>query len=285
MSWLGFWRCLGAPLVVFLLLGTAGEVGAQEGSVSRSYRIGPRDEIQIRVAELPDLNTEQVVAEDGTIVLPVIGTVAARGLTEDQLAVRLRARLEDEGLRRATVSVSVTAYRSRPVSIMGAVAEPGNHFVPGRATLLEVLLNAGGLNPDHGESIFVRRRAENGLADQLEIPVRELIEVGNPALNIPILAGDQINVPAAKEITVHLLGEVQKSGSLTFRSTERVTLLTAIAAAGGLSETASKKIRIKRRTGDDEEELVADFRRVLDGDDPDPVLRDGDLIIVKESFF
>ena len=34
---------------------------AQEGPTSRSYRIGPRDEIQIRVEELSDLDTTQTV--------------------------------------------------------------------------------------------------------------------------------------------------------------------------------------------------------------------------------
>ncbi len=260
------------------------EAAAQVGTAARSYRIGPRDQIQIRVDEL-DLENEQPVTEDGTIALPVLGTVRAQGLTEDQLAARLRERLEAQGLRRPTVTVIVSAYRSRPVSILGAVADPGNHFIPGRTTLIEVLLNAGGLKPDHGPSIHVRRRAENGLSDQIEIPVRELIDVGDPTLNIPIFAGDHLNIPAARDLTIHFLGQVQKVGSLTFPAARRVTLLTAIAGAGGLLETASKKIRIQRRTPSGElQELVADYRKILNGGQPDVELEDGDLILVKESF-
>lgn len=275
------WLALTLALTGFLAV----EAAAQVGTAARSYRIGPRDQIQIRVDELPDLDTEQPVAEDGTIVLPVVGTVRAQGLSEDQLAARLRERLEDEGLRRPTVTVIVTAYRSRPVSILGAVADPGNHFIPGRTTLIEVLLNAGGLAADHGPSIHVRRRAENGLSDQIEIPVRELMEIGDPALNIPVFAGDYLNVPTAGDLTVHFLGQVQKAGSMTFPASRKVTLLTAIAGAGGLLETASKKIRIKRRTPSGElEEVVADYRKILNGGQPDIELEDGDLIIVKESF-
>lgn len=116
--------------LVFSLVTLAFVVGeglAQDDSASRSYSIGPRDKVQIRVEELPDLNTEQVVAEDGTLVLPIVGTLAVQGLTEDQLALRLRARLESEGLRKATVTATIIDFRSRPVSILGAVGTPGNH--------------------------------------------------------------------------------------------------------------------------------------------------------------
>ncbi|MEM8931766.1 MAG: polysaccharide biosynthesis/export family protein [Acidobacteriota bacterium] len=270
-------------ILVGLVLGAiAVEVLAQPGR----YRIGPRDRVQIRVQELPSLDGEQEVADDGTLTFAAIGVIDAQGLTEDELGQRIRRRLIDQGLRRATVTVTVDEYRSRPVAVIGAVGSPGNHLVPGRPSLLEVLLTAGGLGTEHGPVIQVRRRADNGLTDQVEISVRDLIEVGDPAVNIPIFAGDLINVPPAVRITVHFLGEVNNVGSQTFGGGERVTLLTAIAHAGGLTEAASNKIRIQRLGPDGERtEILADFRRVLDGKDPDPELVAGDLIVVKESFF
>ena len=273
-------------IAALLLLCSVPPVPAQDTGAARSYRIGPRDQIQIRVDELADLDSEATVAEDGTIDLPVIGTVSTSGLTEDELELRLRRKLEDEGLRTATVTVKVTEYRSRPVSVLGAVGDPGNHFVPGRASLMEILLNAGGLSTEHGGEIFVRRRADNGISDQVQISTRDLIEEGDPDVNIPIFAGDYINVPPAQEVTIHFLGEVANAGSLTFRSNQRVTLLTALARAGGLLETASKRIRIIRQLeGDQREEEIVDFRAILSGDARDPTLQDGDLIVVKESFF
>lgn len=269
-----------ATAVVTSILATA--AAAQDDS-ALAYRIGSRDKVQIRVEELPNLNSDQEVAEDGTITLPVIGTVEAQGLNEGELAARLRSRLEAEGLRRATVSVKVTAYRSRPVTIVGAIGNPGNHYVPGRGSLLEVLMNAGGLTRGHGHEIFVRRHSDNGLSDQVTVPVRDLIERGDPAVNIPIFAGDLIHVPPARQVTIHFLGQVGAPGSQTFEGDERVTLLTAVARVGGLAATASKKVRIRRQGGDDE--IVADYRRILDGKDPDIELEDGDIVIVKEAFF
>lgn len=258
---------------------------AQVGD-ERGYRIGARDQILIRVDELPSLASEQVVGDDGTINLGVVGSIVAQGLTESELAESLRQSLLAQGLRKATVSVAVTQYRSRPVAVMGAVAEPGNHFVPGRASLLEVLLSVGGLTPRHGESIYIRRRADNGLSDRLEIPVRDLVEAADPHVNIPIFAGDMINVPQAREITIHFLGEVANAGSFTFTARDRPTLLTAIARAGGMTEAASNKIAIQRADeSGTRTEITADFKRLLAGKAPDIPLQDGDLIVVRESFF
>ncbi|MEM1205312.1 MAG: polysaccharide biosynthesis/export family protein [Acidobacteriota bacterium] len=278
-----FWIALA---IAFVLGGHGLAPAMAQGAPGGNYRIGPRDQIQVRVRELPDLDSEQVVAEDGSISLGVVGRLQAAGLTEAELEDEIGERLLQEGLRKASVAVTIAAYRSRPVSVMGAVREPGNHFVPGRATLMEVLLNAGGLDSEHGPVIYVRRRAENGLTDQVAIDVRQLVGQGDPQLNIPIFAGDLINVPAKQPITINVLGEVSNVGSLVFPGDRKVTLLMAIASAGGLSETASKKLSIQRgTTSGNREEIVADYRRILAGKDPDIELQDGDLIVVKESFF
>jgi len=249
-----------------------------------SYPIGPRDKVEIRVLELPELDREFQVAGDGTLELPNVGKVDVAGLTESELAVELRRRLEEVGMRRATVSVRITEF-SRPVAVLGAVVNPGNHPVEGRAMLLDVLLMAGGLSNDRGRFIQVRRRAANGLSDQVEIGIDELFESGDPAVNIPIFAGDVVHVLPAEAVRVSFLGEVNQTGNVTFRGTDRVTLLVAIAQAGGLTERASSKIRILRRQGAGRVEIIANYRRILNGKDPDPELEDGDIVIVKEAFF
>lgn len=257
--------------------------GAAKG---QGRAIGPKDQLQIRVDELPDLPTQHEVEDDGTISLGVIGRIDVQGLSEEQLEERIRRRLLDSGLRRATVDVRVTAFRSRPVTVLGAVDSPGNHTVPGRSSLLDVLLVAGGLAEDHGGVIRVRRRAENGLVDQVEIDAEALFERGELDANLPIFPGDVINVPEAERISVLLMGEVGSVGEQVFVGAERATLLTAVAKAGGLSDAASNKIVVQRlEPSGERREIVVDFKRILNGRDPDLELRDGDLIVVKESFF
>lgn len=269
-----------AALLGVMFVVTTGAAEAQ------SRAIGPKDQLQIRVDELPELPTQHEVEEDGTLSLGVIGRVDVQGLTEEQLEERIERRLLESGLRRATVDVRVTAFRSRPVTVLGAVGRPGNHTVPGRSSLLDVLLGAGGLAEDHGGVIRVRRRAENGLVDQVEIDAEALFERGELDANLPIFPGDVINVPEAERIAVLLMGEIGSVGEQVFVGAERATLLTAVAKAGGLSDAASNKIVLQRlEPSGERREIVVDFKRILNGKDPDLELRDGDLIVVKESFF
>ena len=84
---------------------------------------------------------------------------------------------------------------------------------------------------------------------------------------------------------MYCLGQVRSPGAVSFQSTQRITVLSAIARAGGLTDRASKKLTIKRRdrSGNDVE-LEADYRRILAGKEPDLELQAGDIIVVKESF-
>jgi polysaccharide export outer membrane protein len=267
-------------------LALAQSPAAGQGEASPVYRIGPRDVVKIEVFEEEELNREVPVNEDGSIRLPLVGNVQAEGLTEEELAGRLKALLEENFLRRASVSVEVVQFLSRPISVLGAVRNPGAVGSGGRLTLIEALTRSGGLSESHGGSIQILRRASNGLTDQITIPVEALLVRADPDVNIPIFANDLITVPAAEEVTIYLLGEVASPGAITFRRSERITLLAALARGGGLSERASNRIRIQRREqGGPSQDLAVNYRRIVAGEDPDPELRHGDVIIIKESFF
>lgn len=259
---------------------------AGQGASGTDYRIGPKDLLDIRVFEVPELNVQERVSEQGMVELPLIGEVEADGLTETEFAARLKQILEDQLLQRASVAVEVLEYRSKPITIIGAVKAPGPLAFSGRWSLLEALTAAGGLTEGHGGVVHVLRRASNGLSAQIAIDLDELMLRADSTLNIPLFANDLINVPAAVDVTVFCLGEVRSPGALVFQSTERITLLTAIARAGGLTDRAARKIVVKRpgRNGG-ETELEVDYKRVLAGRDPDLELQEGDIVVVKESFF
>jgi polysaccharide export outer membrane protein len=267
-----------------LLLVCAAAVGAQ--SRDASYRVGPRDLLDIRVYEDAKLNGERRVSEGGIINLPLLGDVAVGGKTPGEIAQALRKLLEDRYMQKASVDVQVLEFRSRPISVIGAVKQPGNLGFSGRWTLIEALTAAGGLAENHGNAIHVLRRADNGLADQVTIEIDDLMLRADPKVNIPIFANDLINVPGTIEVTVYCLGEVEHPGALAFKSNERITLLAAIAHAGGLTDRASSRILIKR-AGHSEgpREITVDYKKILAGKEPDAELRQGDVIVIKESFF
>jgi len=266
-----------------LLLALVPPAFAQAGA----YRIGPRDLIELRVFEVPELNLQRRVAEDGTINLPLLGDVAVAGQTEAEATQNLKAHLESKLLQHASVDFKVLEFRARPISVIGAVKQPGNLGFSGRWTLLEALTAAGGLAENHGNVLYVLRRADNGLSDQIAVDLDDLLVRADPRVNLPLLANDLVNIPTAVEVTVYCLGEVAHPGALVFKSTERITLLAAISRAGGLTDRAAKKILIKRAatTSVPAAEIEADYKRILAGKAPDVELRQGDVIVIKESFF
>lgn len=272
-----------AALGLFVLF--AGALCAQE-SDAPTYRIGPKDLLEIRVFEEPTLNVDLRVNEEGTIELPLLGSYKVRGLTEARVAELIQAELERSYLQRASVTVRISEFRSQPISVIGAVKSPGNLELSGRWTLLEALTAAGGLSENHGNRVHILRRADNGLSDQLTVDLNALLVRGDARYNIPIYAADLINVPTAVNISIFCLGEVKSPGAVVFKSTERATLLGVIAKAGGLTERAASKIRIRRQSADAEiTEVEVSFKRILAGKDPDIPMRDGDVVVVKETFF
>ncbi len=279
-------RILGFLLSLLLsAISLAAPIAAQS---DRAYRIGPKDLLEIQVFEAPDLNGTLRVSEEGKITLPLIGQVHVAGLTQSEAREMLKDLLESKYLQRgrATVSLELSELRSRPINVIGAVGEPGPLNLSGSWTLLEALTAAGGLKGSHGNALYVIRRANNGLSDQVEIALDELLVKGNPRVNIPIYAGDLINVPQTVDLTISCLGEVENPSVLSFRSDERITLLSAIARAGGLTERASKKILIKRESdAGATDEIVVDYKAIISGRLPDFELRRGDVIVVKQSFF
>lgn len=273
---------------MFLLLGMAwvsAPAAAQGEAVAAGYQVGPRDLLEIQVLEVPELHqVSRRVSEAGTLRLPLLGEIEVEGRTVPELTARLEELLEADYVRRATVNVEVSEIRFRPISVIGAVRKPGDLGSPGGWTLLEALTAAGGLSENHGDEIHVLRRATNGLSDQVTISVEALIERADPRVNVPIFANDLINVERRTSVTVYCLGEFANQGALAFDSTERITLLAAVARAGGLTDRASSKIVI-RRPGDGGGEITVSYKRILAGKEPDPELYDGDKLIVKESFF
>jgi polysaccharide export outer membrane protein len=271
------------PALVALALWALARVAAAQGT---DYKIGSQDLVVIKVFEAPEMNAEVRVSTEGKISLPTAGSISLAGLTEAEAATQVERVLEQCCVNRATVSVQVKEFRFKPISVIGAVGRPGPLASSGRLTLLEVLTAAGGVGAQHGDVVYVIRHGDNGLSDQLTVRLDDLLLKGDPRVNVPIFPADLVNVPETVEVTVFCLGEVQRPGAVAFKSTDRMTLLTAIARAGGLSDRASYKIKIKREgSAGLVEEIEVDYKAVLAGKVPDTPLREGDVVVVKESFF
>ena len=268
-------------LLLAFLLGAA-----RPSDAPLEYAIGPRDLLEIRVVEVPELNVERRVTETGSIDLPMLGDVPVSGMTAAAARGRIESALKASYVRRASVSVVVKEFASKPVSVVGAVARPGNLPVSGRWTLPDAISAAGGLTEKAGKKIYVLRRKEGGEPETIAVDTDDLQRGSSSAWKVEVLPADVVQVPARATIRVFCLGEVKQPGALDFDSDDRISLLSVLARAGGLTDRASSSIRIKRRGADGRDvETVVNYHRIVDGKDPDPSLHGDEVVIVKESFF
>lgn len=256
---------------------------AQEAS--REYRLGAKDLVEIRVLEVPELNVERRVSESGHLSLPILGEMPAVGLTEDELATSIGTRLREKYVNRANVSVIIREFANKPVSVLGAVNKPGSLNISGRWTLLQAISAAGGLTRDAGKKVYIMRGSD-AAAEVQQIEVAALFGSSPELWNTPIYPSDVVNVPARETVKIYCLGEVRQPAALEFDGDDRITLLSSIAKAGGVTDRASRKIIVKRRgPGDKDLETTYNYGRIINGEDPDPRLSPDDIVIVLMSFF
>ena len=166
---------------------------------SQDFLLGPEDMLEVVVWRHQDLSREVVVRPDGMISVPLIGDVRVSGLTADELAQRIAARME-EFKESPMVSVHVKEVNSYSVYVLGEVTNPGKFQLKTYTTLLHAIALAGGFTEFASRNdIQVIRKSVNGNGTQgdMHIPVRydDLLdgegEVGNFLLN----SGDILVVP------------------------------------------------------------------------------------------
>ncbi len=252
-----------------------------DGSAT-AYRIGAKDKVRIEVLEDSALNTETRVDELGDIEIPRVGTVRVNGLTRDEARLAVQERLE-RYLQRATVTLEITEYRAQPITVLGAVARPGPLPFSSRWTLLEAIMEAGGPEAQAGDTIFVTRRANTGLSDQIAISRRDLLDRADPTVDIPLAPNDLVNLAPATKVIIYSMGEFNKAGEIIFQSNERITLLSLLARANGLTDRAADVLIIRR--GQTGQEIRISAKKLIAGKVDDVPLHDGDVVRAKESFF
>lgn len=270
-----------------LLFTLAAVAGAQDLPIlSSDAPVGPRDVLDVRVMEDTAMNDPRAtVNENGEVALRVLGKVQVAGLTSTQIEAKLKTLLEANMLTRATVSVQVVEFASKPISVVGAVVRPGRIGATGNTTLIQAITQAGGLASGHGKELYVLRTGRNGLSEQVAINLDELLVQGKPELNIPLAPNDLVNVPLDTPIAIYVMGEVMKPGKIEFRSSQTPTLLQAMAAAGGPTDRASRTVVIKRMANGREQRIEVNYKKILSGDRKDEILRDNDTVYLKEALF
>jgi polysaccharide export outer membrane protein len=145
------------------------------------YTLDAGDRLRIVVFGQDGLTNSYAVDASGNIDMPLIGAVAARGLTTDQLAARVADKLRDGYIREPHVAVEVESYR--PFFILGEVTQPGQYPYVASMTVETAVAIAGGFTARAQRKSVVLNRNYYGQQMRISVP-----------LTFPLRPGDTLNV-------------------------------------------------------------------------------------------
>jgi len=291
--------------IMLLLIAAAGLASAQEQSSSHSIgggattlgetanlpveKIGNNDLVGITVYDAPELTRTLRVGTDGDIRMPMLRQhIHASGLYPSELETAISTALvEGSVLVDPIVTVSVVEYRSRPISVVGAVKNPMTFQATGIVTLLDAISQAQGLTENAGAEILVTRQPAEGDAGAASlvkrIPVHALISGEDPALNIRLEGGEEIRVPEAGRVFV--VGDVKKPGAFYITDSGESSVMKALSLSEGLDQYPAHTAYIYRLEGATgaRKEVPIDIKKIMDRKQPDIPLVADDILYIPDA--
>jgi polysaccharide export outer membrane protein len=169
---------------------------ASAAEVTADYVIGPGDTLNVFVWRNPELTVTVPVRPDGKISTPLVEDMVAVGKTPAELGRDIESVLA-EYVKQPQVNIIVTvpASHNSQVRIVGQVTRPSP--VPYREgmTVLDAILEVGGLTPYAAGNRAKLVRTEDGKQREIRIRVDDLVNKGDLKQNVPMKPGDVLVVP------------------------------------------------------------------------------------------
>jgi polysaccharide export outer membrane protein len=279
-------------------------------SSKEDYRVGPGDQIEVRVEDAPELLTRTRVNAKGSIWMNYLQYLPVEGKTTEEISMIVADKLRGKYLKNPIVNVAITQVNSRSYVIQGAVRRPGPFQIEGRTTLMRLISYAGGLQENHGSRAFVIREAKEPIkldntggagvsspqtptGAQNSSESGEVIKYEMLASNISALykgrfdqdvilePGDVVNIPPTDVFFV--AGEVYAPGEFPLK--DGTTLRQAIAMAQNTTAKAQPKhaVIFREDVNGERKEIPVDISAVMSNKSPDVQLMANDIVIVPNS--
>lgn len=253
-------------------------------AIAAGYVLGPGDIIDINVYGQPELAGDLQLDHDGTIIPPYGHTpVHAAGLTALQLQPRIAAALiEDQLSLHPLVSVRVLSVASKPVTIVGAVKTPVVLQAIRPISLLDALVQAGGLAVDSGSHILLTRQDPGGPRTE-EFAVSQLIYSDRDQSGPMLHGGEEIRVLPAGHI--YVTGSVRGPGSFPIVEGDPMSAVKAITLAHGWDQygNPSRAVILHPTPNGAWRQTDIDLSRVLDHRAPDLPMQANDILYVPDN--
>lgn len=279
--------------------------GQQTSTVTqtpRGYLLGPGDVVEGKVLGEEEFNFVSTVDEDGKIQVPFFDDgVVAKCKTEKDLRTDV-ARLLSKYLKNPQVSVRVTDRKSRPPAVVsGEVKLPAQVDLRRTTRLLELINFSNGLTKeasgmievfhtqppvctDAEEAAFWKTEMENSRDVPSKLYSFSSLQLGKDESNPIIYPGDLIYVRKAQP--VYVIGEVMILKEITIGE-KGLSLMEAIAQAGGLSREAKKKEitiqRVNPNSKEKKEFIKVNYELIRKGEKNDVMLQPNDIVVVDKT--
>jgi len=265
-------------LIVLLLLNQTVLVWAadsQSGDKRYLAELGPGDSVSMEVYGQPDMTTIVSVSDDGTINVPLAGRVQVAGLSSVDAGQRVeRALRKGQFLVNPHVTLAIVQSRSQRVSVLGEVRQPGRYPIEPNTSVFDLLAQAGGVTEIGADVVYILRTDAGGVVNRYLINLKGLANETSAMPTQTLQRGDSLYVPRAQQFYIY--GEVTKPDM--YRIEPGMTVVQAIARAGGVTPRGSERRIDVKRTGKDGNYVIA-HAKLSDLVQPD------DVITVKESIF
>jgi polysaccharide biosynthesis/export protein len=145
-----------------------------------SYRLDAGDKLRVMVYGQEGLTNTYAIDAGGSITMPLIGSVPARGRTPASLAAEISAKLRKGYIREPSVAVEIEAYR--PFFILGEVAAPGQYpYVP-NLTVESAVAIAGGFSPRARRDVVTLTHTDASGAARVVVPLGTSLNPGDTVL-------------------------------------------------------------------------------------------------------
>ena len=255
-------------------------------------RIVAGDRVAVSVQGRSELAVSRDVPPNGDVPVyvpnhPENCSVNALGKTPQELEKEIAAVYQRTIFEKAPyVTVQIENFAARSIYVVGAVKTQNSYpiTVNERLTVLQALALAGGPTEQSDLRNVTLQRIYPGTGRTVASPpldIRDAMERGNQRDNLVVEAGDTIVVPDMQDLSVQVLGNVEKPGSVAW--SRGLTLARAITEAGSFKRYAKKdRIKIVRNGV---ENIVANFDDIVDGLAADLELEPRDVIWVDERWF
>lgn len=258
------------------ILSTKEDLALLEETESPVYTIGSGDVLRLDVHARTEVSGKFIVGPDGMITVPLVGDMRIKDKTREEALSAIRTEL----LKYFTAphaTLAIDEYPSNQITVLGRVEKAGAMKFTQAPTLIDVLANAGAMPLLDKQATLSRCAIIRGRNKLIWVDLKALLN-GDVNYNIRMKKGDIVYIPDSSDTSVYVMGAVGRPGS--YRMTPRMTVLDAIAQAGGLTENAKNDRIGLYRAGTKQAEYVTWADLITADRSKNYAMEDGDVIFI-----